>query len=104
MKPLRLTIAPIVHSQIREQMFFIARDSIDNALAWEDRVRDAIKGLATFSGYAVDEDASDRLGYTLHRLVFERTYLIHFVIDDAAGVVKVVNFRHAARLPVRGEP
>ncbi len=82
----------------------IAADSVDNALAWEGRLRDAIYGLGHMPGYAKDEDASDRLGIEVARLVFERNYLIHFTADRAAGVVHVINFRHGARLPRRGEP
>lgn len=104
MKRRRVIVAPIVHDQIRAQLLHIARDSIKNALAWEDRVRATIKKLSQYSGYAIDETASARLGYTLRKLVFEGTYLIHFVVEDNQRIVRVVNFRHGARLPVRGEP
>jgi len=100
----QLTLAPMVVDHIRTQVFHIAQDSIDPALAWEDRLLTAIKNLADFSGYAVDEEASARLGYPLYRLVFERTYLVHFTIDKAAGVIRIVNFRHGSRLPKAGEP
>jgi len=66
----QLTLAPMVIDHIRAQVFHIAEDSIDPALAWEDRLLTAIKNLADFSGYAVDEEASARLGYPLYRLVF----------------------------------
>lgn len=102
MKRRRVIVAPIVHDQIRAQVLHIARDSVENALAWEDRLRATIKKLSQSSGYAIDEAASARLGYPLHKLVFEGTYLIHFVVDE--GRVRVVNFRHGARLPARGEP
>ena len=94
MKRYRLVVAPIVHEQIREQVLFIAQHSIENALAWEDRLEQAIKGLTSVTGDAIDEEASDRLGFTLHRLVFGSSYLIHYTIDEPAGVVRVVNFRH----------
>ena len=94
----------MVQSQIDEQVLYIARDSIDNALAWESRLDDAIRGLADTAGYAVDENASDRLGVEVHKLVFEGTYLVHYTLDKPASIVRVINFRHGARLPRRGEP
>ncbi len=55
-------------------------------------------------GHAVDEDASDRIGQPLRKMVFERTYLIHYRINPGRATVEVVGFRHRARLPRRGEP
>ncbi len=104
MKRYRVIYAPVVSHQIEAQVLFIARGSIDSALAWEDRLRQAIDGLAEFNGYAFDEDASDRLGQAVRKLVFESNYLIHYTVDEDATVVKVINMRHVARLPLEGEP
>lgn len=104
MKRYRVIIPPTVQDQISEQTLHIAADSINNALAWEQRLRDAIERIGRTTGYAVDEAATDRLGFEVRKVVFEGTYLIHFCIDDAAGLVKIVNFRHGSRLPRRGEP
>jgi hypothetical protein len=93
-----------VRDQITEQVLYTAADSIDNALAWEDRLCAAIGQLAWVTGFAIDEDASDRLGFALHKLVFERTYLIHYELDDPANTVHVTSFRHGAREPKSGEP
>jgi plasmid stabilization system protein ParE len=60
--------------------------------------------LAAVPGFAVDEDASERLGEPVRKCVFEGTYLIHFRQDEESGVVEIINFRHGARLPRRGEP
>ena len=60
----------------------------------------SIEALADSHGHAVDDFASVQLGYIVRKLVFEKTYLIHYHIDDIAGLVKVVNFRHGARLPL----
>ena len=104
MRRLTVVVAPGVQNQITAQVLHLAADSIDRALAWEDRLRKAIARVGDVPGYAVDEDATDRLGFTVHKTHFEGTYLIHFVVDAAAGVVRIVNFRHGARLPRRGEP
>jgi plasmid stabilization system protein ParE len=99
-----LTIAPVVSHQIREQVFYIAQHSIDYALAWEDRLATAIQGLSDMPGYAVDEEASQRLGYEVRKYVFEGTYLVHFRVDEEASLIRVINFRHGSRLPRLGEP
>ncbi len=105
MKRYRAIIAPIVQEQIRAQVLYIARDSIDHALAWEDRLRAAIKAMSGLPfGYAVDEAATTRIGVTVRKMVFEQTYLVHYLVNEASGTVEIVNFRHGARLPQRGEP
>lgn len=104
MKRLRVVIAPSVQDQITRQVLYIAEDSIDDALAWEARLRVTIQRIGEVAGYAVDEAATDRLGFEVRKVVFEGTYLIHFTIDAAAGVARVVNFRHGARRPRPGEP
>lgn len=85
-------------------MLYIAQDSIDNALAWEDRLRAAVNAIGRIPGQTIDEDASSRLGETIHKSVFEGTYLIHYRINAATDAIEVLNFRHGGRLPRRGEP
>lgn len=104
MKRYRVIYAPSVYEQIDEQVMFIARDSVDHALAWADRLGAAIDGLADVYGYAVDDDVSERLGYPVRKFVFERTYIVFCVVDEDARVVRVVSMRHGARLPRDGEP
>ena len=104
MKRLKVIIAPVVQRQIEAQVLYIAKDSIDNALAWEDRLRIAIENIGTVPGHAIDEVATLRLGYPIRKSVFERTYLIHYRVDDLKQVVEIVNFRHGTRLPEKGEP
>jgi len=96
-------VSPFVEDEILRQVLYIAEDSLDNALVWEDRLRAAMKGLGDFQGHAIDDDASMELGYPVHKLVFEGTYLIHYRVDDAAGEVRILRFRHGARLPRIGE-
>ena len=96
--------SPDVEDRITEQVLYIAGHSIRNALDWEDRLRSAIRSLADVPGMPVDPAASDRMGLPVRKLVFERTYLIHFWVDDRANVVRVIGFRHGGREPRTGEP
>jgi len=102
-KRLRVIIPPEVRLQIRDQLLFISQDSIDNALAWEDRLLAAINEIGDMPGHAVDDDASRRVGQNVRKLVFEGTYLIHYRVRDAVAV-EIVNFRHGSRLPRADEP
>ena len=104
MKRYRIAISPDVQRQILDQVNYIAEHSIDNALAWEARLRETLHRIAESPGYAIDEAASRRLNCTLRKAVFEKTYLIHFRVDEAAEVVEFINLRHGARLPRTGEP
>lgn len=99
-----VTVAPSVWDLITAQVLYIANDSVDNALAWETRLDTAIFKLAEMHGHAVDEDASQRLGVEVNKLVFERTYLVHYTLDKPARVVHVIGFRHGARRPNPHEP
>jgi plasmid stabilization system protein ParE len=93
-----------VEGQVRDQFLYIAENSVDNALAWEERLRTTMAGLGEFAGDAIDEEASDRVGYRVRKRVFEGSYLIHYRIQEERNTVEVVNFRHGARLPRAGEP
>lgn len=104
MKRFSVHIPHDVQEQITVQTLHIAQDSVDHALAWEQRLSEAIQDIGNMPGFAIDEDASARLGYTLRKYVFEGTYLVHFTVDEAAGIVRLVNFRHGTRLPRREEP
>ena len=105
MKQFRVIIPPVVQEQIRAEVLYIAADSVDVALAWEDRLRSAINAIGDLPGsHAVDQDAATRIGLTVHKMVFERTYLIHYLVNQDAATVEIVNFRHGARLPRKEEP
>lgn len=104
MKRLKVITARVVKEQIRAQALYIALDSIENALAWEDRLCKVMLGIGDLPGHAIDEDASSRLGETVRKTVFESTYLIHYRLTRNPPVVEVINFRHGMRLPRRGEP
>ena len=104
-----MDLPPVVEGLIADQVFQIAAYSVANARAWKARLDSAINGLSEVNGYAIDEEASDeeasdRLGTEVRHLLFERTYLVHYTLDDVAGVVRVIGFRHGARRRRRGEP
>lgn len=62
MSRLPVIVPAEVKEQIRAQVLYIAEDSLDNAVAWEDRVRATLSALGDAHGHAVDEDASRRVG------------------------------------------
>jgi plasmid stabilization system protein ParE len=101
---LQVRVTEMVNSQIVEQVLYVAADSISAALNWEDRLRASIDNLGNFYGHAVDQEASERVGGTVRKFVFEKTYLVHYEVDAEAGVVYVINLRHGSRLPRTGEP
>jgi plasmid stabilization system protein ParE len=96
---MKIIIAPIVEEQIRDQALYIAKDSIDKALAWETRLRKEINAIGEIPGHAIDEELSKQIGHPIRKKVFERMYLIHYRIIDAT-VVEILNFRHGMRKPL----
>lgn len=104
MRRLSVRVPPHVRDQITSQVLHIAEDSIDNALAWESRLRAMIGAIGEFQGHAIDDEASRRASLAVRKVVFEGTYLLHYHVDESTAVVVIVNFRHGARLPRRGEP
>ncbi len=104
MKGLKLVLSKDVRQLIDEQVLYIAKHSVDNALAWDERLRTAINRLVDSPGHAIDEDASERVGYVVRKLTFDDTYLIFYVVNDQDGILEVVHFRHGARRPGPNEP
>ena len=101
MRSYRVQLSPVVIQQIREQVFYIARVSIDRALQWEDRLQAAVQSLSTTHGHNVDDAMTRHAGIEVRKLVFEGTYIIHYHVNDCERLVEVLNFRHGARLPGR---
>jgi hypothetical protein len=84
---------------------YIARHSVDNALKRPERLDAAIADSgSTPMGFPIDAAAADRTGQPVRKMVFEKTYLVYYTIDELNHVVQVAGFRHGARLPKRGEP
>jgi plasmid stabilization system protein ParE len=100
----RLWIREKVKKQITDQVEYIARDSIENALKWEERLRVAFEKIAENPRYAVDEEATRRVGMETRKVVFERTYLIFFVVIEETRTVELIGFRHGYRSPAPGTP
>ena len=99
-----IVISLDVAAQIREQVLFIAQHSIDNALAWEDWLSREIQAIRQMpAGHPVDEAATHRLGATVRKVVFERTFLIFYTIDEVNRRIEIVHLRHGARLPQPGK-
>jgi hypothetical protein len=104
MSRLKVHVSDEVKLQITEQVLSIAEDSIANAFAWEERLLESLNRLGTFHSHAVNHDATFRLGETVRKMAFEKTYLIHYKVNKSAGMVEIISFRHGARLPKRGKP
>lgn len=100
MKSYRVNIPASINALIWDQVLYIARDSLDNAIAWEQRLRREISRIGAMpTSFAVDEDASARIGRKVRKMVFERTYLVFCTVSEQNQSVEIVNFRHGARLP-----
>lgn len=63
-----------------------------------------MRSLVDTPTLAVDPVASKRMSRTVRKLVFEQTYLVHYWLDDASGVIRVIGFRHGARRRRSDEP
>lgn len=100
MKRHQIYIPSDIERLILAQVLHIAEDSIDRALAWEDRLRSAIRDLGILPGKcAVDEEVSSRYGDEVRKLVFERTYLVFYWINESARTIDILQFRHGAQFP-----
>ena len=98
MSDFRVVVSERAKSQVWQQVLYIAEDSVDRALAWEERVIIAMQAIGkTRGGHAVDDEASNRFGEEVHKVPFERTYLIFYTVDRAKRRITVASFRHGAR-------
>lgn len=97
MKAYEVIIPVQVLSEIMDQVVLIAFDSPINAYEWEQRLMSAIRQIGEHPGYAKDEHASSSMGLEVRKMVFERTYLVFFTVDEARQVIQLLHFRHGAR-------
>jgi plasmid stabilization system protein ParE len=85
---------------IEAQVRYIAveKKAPENASRWLSRLLDAIDTLEHLPArHEVDAVQSKLLGTNVYRMVFERTYLVHYTIEESRGGVYVLSFRHGAR-------
>jgi len=84
---------------ILEQALFIAADKRLAAEKWLGGIWEAIDDLETMPRrHPLAEALSRDLGVETRRLIFGN-YVMHFSVDDASGVVEVLQFRHGRELP-----
>lgn len=99
-----IVVAPVAAEMIRQYGCYIADQSgsVEIAKRWVDRVYDAIATLDIFPRrFGLAEEDAHR-DYEIRVLIFGN-YLVLYAIDDVRKIVKVVGFRHGARLPRPGE-
>ena len=95
----RVQIPPHVENQILEHALYIAEDSVDRALEWEQEIRSKIMALSDLpKASSLDPAVSERVGHEVRRYAVGN-YLVFYFVDDAEGVVVIEGFRHGARLP-----
>ena len=93
----RVITPPGVENQILDQAFYIARDSIDHALQWEQKLQQRIETIGELPrSNPVSEKESQAAGYEIRKLVFG-DYLIFYRIDDAIDTVYILAFMHGAQ-------
>lgn len=95
-----VVVAPVAAETIGECGRYIAEKSgsVEIAERWVDRVYDAIETLdVSPRRFELAEEDAHR-SYEIRRLIFGN-YLALYTIDDGRKTVKVVGFRHGARLP-----
>jgi hypothetical protein len=99
-----IVVAPVAAENIRQYGCYIAEQSgsVEIAKRWVDRVYDSIVTLEVFPhrfGLAEEDVHRD---YEIRVLILGN-YLVLYTVDDVRKIVKVVGFRHGARLPRAGE-
>lgn len=85
---------------IEAQIRYIAveKQAPENASKWVVRLLASIDKLAEMPRrFAVDQEQTQIHGTEVHRMVFERTYLVFYTVDDENHRVNVVSFRHGAQ-------
>jgi hypothetical protein len=63
-----------------------------------ERLLDAVDTLETFPlRCPLDQKQSTAHGVAVHQMVFERTYVLRYVVDEQSHDVIIVSFRHGAQ-------
>src|ERR1700722_10672572 len=85
---------------IQAQVRYIAIESQapERASRWLTRLLDVIDALEELpKRHLVDQRQTQIHGKDVHRIVFERKFLVFYTIDENRRRVNVVSFRHGAR-------
>jgi plasmid stabilization system protein ParE len=96
----KVEIADEAWRAIEAQVRYIAAEgqAPERAAKWADRLLAAVGMLERMPRrFVLDRDQTKILGVKVHRLVFERTYLVFYAVDDAQKRVNVLSFRHGAQ-------
>lgn len=82
---------------IQAHVDYVAADlrSPENADRWLARLLEVIDSLTTMPArFAVDEARSALAGVRIHRLTFERSCVLLYIVDESAARVHVLSFHH----------
>ncbi|MFK7789829.1 MAG: type II toxin-antitoxin system RelE/ParE family toxin [Phycisphaeraceae bacterium] len=93
----RVIVLPAVESQILDQALFIAEDSIDRAIDWEQALREHILSLGDLpKACPISEPESRAFGRDIRKTNFG-DYLLFYRVDDEHQSVYLLTFMHGAQ-------
>lgn len=93
----RVVLLPVVENQILDHALYIAQDSIDRALQWEQSLRQHILSLADLpKAHPISEPESRAFGSDIRKTNFG-DYLIFYRVDEQQATVYILAFMHGAR-------
>lgn len=101
----RVDLTDEAFAKIRAQARYIADEggSVQNAREWLQRVLDAVDSLEHWPRRCPVALENEFFDFEI-RMMDVDGFLLLFMIDDAGGVVRVLNARHGRQLPIRPRP
>lgn len=92
-----VVLLPVVENQILDQALYIAEDSIDRALEWEQSLRERILSLGELpEAHPISEPESRAFGRDIRKTNFG-DYLIFYRVDEEQQAVYILTFMHRAQ-------
>lgn len=92
-----VVILPVVENQILDQALYIAEDSIDHALQWEQSLRERLVSLGELpKAHPISEPESRAFGREIRKSNFG-DYLIFYRVDDVQQAVYILALMHGAQ-------
>jgi len=92
-----VVLLPVVENQILEQAMYIAEDSIDRALQWEQSLRERIVSLGELpKAHPISEPESRAFGREIRKSNFG-DYLIFYRVEDKQQAVYILALIHGAQ-------